>query len=185
MLGSITTIAVIAIGQLVTRPPSSKANGWQLASNDAAIQQSERPQTDRQIMSRGVSTTGTSFALHDSALSRLDWLRSELQSYQYLPAEWDGIGSLPADPEHISAASALLDLLPAGIPLPKPMLSSNGEVGFYWKDERFIADAVIEDTRSFSLFIRFLAEGNREKFLNSIALTDAATTEIKGAFAVV
>ncbi len=181
------TIAIIALGHIVVRPPSKDAD-WLFASNNPAIHQIENLPTDQPIMATFASeaaTICTNFALKDRAISRVEWLRSELMNYQHLPAGWDGEGSLPADPLHIAAASALLEVLPAGLPLPKPMLSPDGELGLYWKDDRLFADAVIEDKNHFSLFIRFLEQGNREVFIDSINISSDASNAIKNAFATV
>lgn len=187
MLGTITTIAVIALGQALVRP-SSKDSGWLLASNGPALHQMEKLSTDQQIVTAfvaGTATTGASFASKDRAISRLEWLRAELLSYQDLPVGWDGEGSIPAKPEHIAAASSLLEAIPAGIPLPKPMLSPDGELGLYWKSDRWFADAVIEDANHFSLFVRSLEEGNHEVFVDSINIGADTSDAIKNAFAAV
>lgn len=187
MFEVITTIAVIALGHAVIRP-ASKDTGWLSASSNSAIHQIEQPPTDQPIVAAfasGAVTADTGFALHEHTISRLEWLRSELLNYQYLPVGWDGEGSTPGDPAHIAAASALLALIPAGIPLPKPMLSANGEIGLYWKERRYFADAVIENENHFSLFIRSLEEGNHEVFVDSINIDPTASNAIKNAFAAV
>jgi hypothetical protein len=186
MFEVITTIAAITLGHLVVRP-ISKDGGWMIAFDASAAHQVESKPKDQSIaiLDSGASVTSASYASIDHVISRIEWLRSELASYQNLPAGWDGEGSLPADPMHISAASTLLELIPAGIPLPKPMLSPDGELGLYWKGDRWFADAVIEDETHFSLFIRSLEHGNREVFVDSIGIDSGASDAIKNAFAAV
>lgn len=187
MFETITTIAVIALAHAVVRP-SSKDTGWLSASNGSVPHQIEQRPTDQLIVLpfvAGTATTDASFASADRSISRLDWLRSELFSYQDLAAGWDGEGSVPVNPAHVAAASSLLEIIPAGIPLPKPMLSPDGELGLYWKDDRWFADAVIEDSAHFSLFVRSLKEGNREVFIDSISIGPDAPAIIKKAFAAV
>lgn len=187
MFGLVTTVAVIALGQAIARP-TSKEDGWKLSPYDPALHQVVRLPTEAQILQTGMmelSTESSSFLAADRSMSRLEWLRSELRSYSSLADGWDGEGSVSADPRHVDAASNVLGLLPAGIPLPVPMLSHDGELGLYWKGEKWLADAVIEEADRFSLFIRFLDEGNREVYIESIPIDSTASAIVKDAFSVV
>lgn len=185
MLSAITTVAVIALAHAVTRPPTSKEDGWRLNSRVPVVHMGHRTATDQPIVGKTcleAATASPSYASTDNAINRIDWLRSELLTYKSLQAGWDGEDSAPAHLAHIDAAAAILDWLPAGIPLPKPMLSSDGEVGLYWRNSNFLADAVIEDDAHFSLFIRSLGDGNREVFISSIAIGPDAPDAINAAF---
>lgn len=185
MLGAITTVAVIALAHAVARPPASKDEGWRLNARAPIVYLGDRTATDQPIVNRntvGSATSSPSYASATQAIDRLDWLKSELLRYKSLQAGWDGEDSEPAHSTHIDAAIAILRLLPAGIPLPKPMLSSDGEVGLYWKNNNFLADAVIEDEKHFSLFIRSLKSGNKEVFIPSIAIGPDAPDAIGVAF---
>lgn len=184
MLGTVTTITAIAFGQMINNP-SSKDGKWAFASDNPTTSQINNLQTNKPIMDNFLSKSETlcaGFASYDRAISRLEWLSSELDSYMNLKAGWDGIGSLSADPTHISAAKALLNVLPAGLSLPKTMLSSDGELGLYWKDDNLFADAVIENEKTFSLFIRFNEKNSREIFIESIDIDSAASEIIKNSF---
>jgi hypothetical protein len=176
------TVTSIALGHALTRP-LSKDYGWQPV---AASTVTYLMPTEHAIISSravGLSATKASFASLDRLMSRLEWLNAELLAYQDLEAGWDGDESEPPKHEHISAAASLLKALPAGLPLPKTMISADGEVGLYWKDDRWLADAVIEDKDHFSLFIRSLKDGNREIFVDSIAIGTGASQIIHETFA--
>ena len=185
MLGVISTVAAIAFAHAVVRHPTSKEDGWKLNSLPSVLFLGDRASTDQPIL-RGAAytptTTSPKYAPAAQALDGVEWLRAELLTYKSLSAGWDGDDSAPADVAHIDAASQLLSLLPAGIPLPKPMLSGDGEVGLYWKNSDYLADAVIEDASHFSLFIRSLKDGNHEVFIPLVAIGPDAPAAIAGAF---
>jgi hypothetical protein len=185
MLGAISTVAAIALASSVVRPPETKADGWKLRLSAAVPVIEGKMSTDQLILVTGsyASSTNTShYTAATQALNKLDALKAELASYGALPAGWDGEGSVPAEATHVDAANLILGLLPAGIPLPKPMLSADGEVGLYWKSKDYLADAVIEDKHHFSLFIRSLKQGNREIFIPAVAIGADATAAITAAF---
>lgn len=185
MIAVITTIAVVALGQLIARP-STQNDGWKPTLSDSNHQYVVRAQTESSIMSTEsmvMPTASSSFTANDCVTNKLDHLRDELFSYKSFSTGWDGDESVPPDLEHIVAAASLIDVLPAGVPLPKPMLSSNGEIGLYWKDKRWLADAVIEDKNHFSLFIRSMGQGHKEVFIDSIVIGPNASNVIKSAFA--
>jgi hypothetical protein len=60
-------------------------------------------------------------------------LSSKIMAYQQLPDDWDGEGGVAPSKEAIDDALAFIDLLPLNAKLPKPTVSGDGEVGFYWK----------------------------------------------------
>jgi hypothetical protein len=64
------------------------------------------------------------------------------------------------------------------------MVSADGEVGLFWKNDDYLADAVIEDEAHFSLFIRSLKAGNNEVYIPSIAIGPGAAPAISSAFQV-
>jgi hypothetical protein len=182
MLEVITTIAAITLGHALTRQ-LSKDDGWKLPALPSMTMKVPTEQLIVPLDVVGQTTVQADFMKIDRFISRLELLRNELRAYQNLVAGWDGEESIAPQASHLSAASALLNALPAGLPLPKTMLSANGEVGFYWKDDRWLADAVIEDASHFSLFIRSLKQGNQEVFVSSIAIERNASGAIEKAFA--
>ena len=68
-------------------------------------------------------------------------LSRELFSYLLLPHGWDGYGGKPASLDAVVDAFGFLNLKPADIPYPYPQLSSDGEVGVYWRTEQLYAEA--------------------------------------------
>lgn len=184
MLGTITTVAAIALAHAVVRPPASKDAGWSLYAQPSMLL-GARVSTDQPILNvtAYVSTTeSTQYTPATKGLDRIELLRAQLESYRLLDTALLGDDGSPAVDSHIDAACSILSLLPAGIPLPRPMLSTDGEVGLYWKSNDYLADAVIEDDSHFSLFIRSLKDGNREVFIPSIAIDQNANDAIASAF---
>jgi hypothetical protein len=181
MLEAITTIAAITLGHALTRQ-LSKDDGWKLAASPLMTMKVATEQLIVPLDVVGQTTAQPGFIKIDRSISRLELLRNELRAYQNLAAGWDGEESAAPEASHLSAASALLNALPAGLPLPKTMLSTNGEVGLYWNDDRWLADAVIEDESHFSLFIRSLKQGNHEIFVSSITIEQSASCAIEKAF---
>lgn len=98
----------------------------------------------------------------------------ELYDYLALDNGWDGEDSYAPDLKSINAAKRLLDLLPGGLPLPSPMLSTEGEVGLYWKLASGFADVVVHGEGHFSLFAKRKGLGAEEEFLDSVPITSAA-----------
>lgn len=87
-------------------------------------------------------------------LDRRDLLVSKVNSFKKLEAGWDGSGSVPPADRSYEAALKFIDLLPGGIPVPSPMLSSDGHVGFYWDLEGGFADLNFEYNGAASFFSR-------------------------------
>jgi hypothetical protein len=185
MLGAISTVAAIALAHAVVRTPASKEDGWRLNMPTAALYLGDGTSTNQPIISTASYATTTAspqYAPATQALDRVEMLQAQLEAYKTLPTSVDGEGIDLADVACIDAASQILSLLPAGIPLPKPMLSTDGEIGLYWKSSDYLADVVIEDANHFSLFIRSLKDGNREVFIPSIAIGPSAPAVIADAF---
>jgi hypothetical protein len=102
---------------------------------------------------------------HELVKSRRDLLKSELRRYLTLPDEWDGPESRCPEKKAIDNAFHFIDLLPRGIPLPKPMLSPYGEVGLYWDVGDIYADVAFEGEADLSLFIRNRGMEETEQFV--------------------
>jgi hypothetical protein len=71
---------------------------------------------------------------------RSDFLVGEVQTYRDLKDGWDGKGSKAVTQKSFDAALQFIRCLPGGLPLPKAMVSSVGEVGFYWDLPEGFAD---------------------------------------------
>ncbi len=70
-----------------------------------------------------------------SVRDRRSLLASELKAYRGLEDNWDGEEGISPARSAIDHALAFIELLPLRARLPRPMVSGDGEVGFYWKTD--------------------------------------------------
>lgn len=101
-----------------------------------------------------------------------DMIYAQLDRYEAYGEAWDGPGSFGPSTESLHAARQFLKGLTGGLPLPLPMLSSSGEVGFYWDEERGYADLSFDRRGVGSFFLR-TAQG-QETYVEDVA-PDALT----------
>lgn len=91
----------------------------------------------------------------EKRLVALGSLVDKLASYFKLKEEWDGYSAIPP---RSGAVSAAIDfsryLFKNGYALPKPMLSSDGEVGLYWDESGYFVDVGFENSREFSYYAK-------------------------------
>jgi hypothetical protein len=152
MIAEATLALIMAVGSR----PATQELGW-VRFGAPVSAPLRRESTVGQILDPGKDWQATDAVfIHASevAISRLDWIDTQIESYSALQVGWDGPDSKPPPPAHIEAARSILRLLPAGAPIPKPMLSSSGELGLYWEEPDWMADIAIEGDREFSLFFR-------------------------------
>lgn len=148
--------ATLAVIMVVGSRPATQERGW--VRHDAAI--STAPLCEPsvgQILDPGQAwreTDGAFIQPSNVTISRVDWIDAQIESYSTLEEGWDGQDSLRPKPTHIETARSILRSLPAGTPIPRPMLSSSGELGLYWEECEWMADIAIEDDHEFSLFFR-------------------------------
>jgi hypothetical protein len=64
--------------------------------------------------------------------ARMTWLLCELDSYRRLEVGWDGYGGVPASKASVTNAIYFLITLPSWLPLPEPMIGSDGVAGLFW-----------------------------------------------------
>ncbi|MDT3678069.1 MAG: hypothetical protein ROZ64_04445 [Burkholderiaceae bacterium] len=175
-----TTLAAIAIGHFVA---PTKLRGWTEDDEQVGLvaeKFSAPTELEGILYSRGpLPTRGDKYAAYAFKVGGPDRLQSEIESYQTLENGWDGEGSMPPPSEQADAAKRLIGHLPAGIERPKPMLSSSGEIGFYWKADRFLADIEIDGPNSFSLFARSLTDPDVEIYLEDLPISEAGAAAIK------
>lgn len=60
-------------------------------------------------------------------------LEAQLRNYANLAEGWDGYDGQPAKTRSVSDAVRLLSLISKSLPLPRAMLSGDGEISFYWE----------------------------------------------------
>lgn len=87
-----------------------------------------------------------------ASITPLNKLVGTLNGYGNLPEDWDGYGGVPPMSETVSDASNVVSLLPREVPLPKPMLSGNGNIGLYWKTDDLYLDIEFEGDGTFSYY---------------------------------
>ena len=94
-----------------------------------------------------------------------------VQLLQYLQLEdgWDGERSVRPSDDTLQTAIEFTNLIPTIFPLPKAMISSNGEPGLYWDYKDVFTDIQFESLNTFSLFSRDRKTG-KEIFKDSIDL---------------
>ncbi len=106
--------------------------------------------------------------------SPLQLIAAELAEYGVLTDGWDGDMAVAPNPRHLANAQALLEIVPGGVPFPKPMLSADGEVGLYWRSSEAFADIVVHAGDVFSLYVKELSGEGREVFLEDMPITHAS-----------
>lgn len=104
------------------------------------------------------------------SLDKLSSLALELELYEGLQDGWDGPDSRAPSQVDIQVAKTLLEKLPPGLAIPKPMLSSAGSVGLYWDTNSFFADIALEDNGRISLFTRSKRDDRKESFVDAVEL---------------
>lgn len=88
------------------------------------------------------------------ALSPKELLMREVLSYGEFVDGRNGEGTEGPTQKAMDAATVFISAVPARLPLPRPMLSSNGEIGIYWRLEGGYAEATFEPTGKFVFFSR-------------------------------
>ncbi len=121
-------------------------------------------------LSPGVSNPSTNHLLYESSLvptiSGREQLRRETKTYSSLKPEWDGPDSALPSVLSMDTALRLIDGVPSRLPLPRPMLSFDGELGLYWDLQHGYAELSIERDGQISFFSRDSA--GQERFDESL-----------------
>lgn len=84
----------------------------------------------------------------------------DINSYSKLDQGWDGADGIPPSQKNIELSTSFLAKLPSKVMPPKTMLSSNGEIGFYWSNSEAYADIAISDDESISMFTKIKSNTN-------------------------
>lgn len=103
-----------------------------------------RPATSSLIDTRQFSAVRT--------VSPREWLKLETAEYSEGQLGIDA-GTAPSTAA-MSAALSFIDAIPARLPLPRPMLSSSGELGLYWDLPLGYAEASFESDGTVVFFSR-------------------------------
>ena len=145
--GVSNTIAPIR-GRVVAIPPDQAP---QTASTIDIIELDNATQAPTDLGYTSTSSHSTQF----------EALSVELFSYLRLPEGWDGYDGIPASLSAISDAFSFVSSRPEDIPLPAAQLSSDGEVGLYWRTHDFYGEVGFYGDGLFSYYALFTpADGN-------------------------
>lgn len=142
---------VILLASLAGMPATMTRN-W-------SIERKERLSTDSPthhlvIGSEKVSTE-LNFSVKTNDIQVFDKaVNAELDGYGSLTDGWDGEGSVPPSRSDISRAIAFVDSLPSAIPLPKAMVSADGQIGLYWNKGNKYADINFDFDNKISIYAR-------------------------------
>lgn len=154
----ISTMALVAAFMLP--PVPTRFPAWATRSLSGSIDPTRAPESTESLISPAFSmATSEKIASpgmlgHTQSSDKLQWLRAELDVYSDLKDGWDGPGSFGPNQDDIDCAKLVLAKLPGGLPLPKAMIASSGNVGLYWNTDLAFADIEIEGGGSLSLFAR-------------------------------
>lgn len=85
-------------------------------------------------------------------------LASNVMAYCALRDDWDSEDGVAPSREAIDDALAFIRLIPLRATLPKPMVSGDGEVGFYWKTDNVYIDVGFYGDNQISYYARAKAE---------------------------
>jgi hypothetical protein len=177
------TLMVLAFGVGMMKTPT-RHEGWAVQGGqvrslgtDVSTEHEFRIGSAVQLPSQAAG-----YLADDRPVDPVEWLKAELMSYAYLTDGWDGVRSVPPRAGHLDDAKHFISLLPPGLSLPKPMLSPNGEVALYWRTDRLFADAVMEGTGRFSLFVRTQAQLPDEQFADDLVIDETIGATLLRAF---
>ena len=173
-----TLIELCAVASLATASPAWGCHGQPIYSHYPVAGKISSDIIDDAPVETEIASTRVS----DTVYSGYDLLKMDLKGYSLLDDGWDGPESKAASAQAIGMALQFVDKLPSGIPLPKPMLSSNGKVGLYWDVEAIYADVGFEEDDRLSIFVRDRRDEDRETFVE-LRLPDLRTEQLKAILA--
>lgn len=135
--------------------------------------------------SRGVSQT--EHPVYESYLPSLTTPRelvlSELYRYASLPSDWNGEGAVPLSSRTVEEAKEFIGKFPENLPLPSPMLSPDGSLGFYWDFQEGYVDIEISESGLISVYARSRVPGYPEYFEDNLSWRNDSQAWIGRAFA--
>ena len=148
---------IIAVALLAPAAPTRRLIWDESSKTEPKSLRVEKKYTSRPLLP-GAIAPSTSHILYTPdvmpTLSVREQLKRETKSYSTLKSGWDGTDSLPPSVLSMEIALHLIDALPARLPLPRPMLSSNGELGLYWDLHGGYAELSVETDGQISFFSR-------------------------------
>lgn len=162
---------VLAVAFLATAP-ATRINIWEKPDILAEKRQVSRSGTNYSLPTASVSDLSTFTRLADISgldVSPREYLKQEVSEYSRLEHDWSGTGVTPPSRAAIDATLQFIDLIPARLPLPRPMISSWGEIGLYWDFAVGYAETSFDLSGAATFFSR--DENGSEQFNEAIAVT--------------
>jgi hypothetical protein len=104
-----------------------------------------------------------------SLISPQELLKREVAAYRDLNVGWNGPDFILPSSRAIDAALAFLERLPSRLPLPRPMLSHDGELGLYWDLVGGYAEVSFDPDGTLTYFSR--AKDGEERFQEGVAVS--------------
>lgn len=146
----------ILIASLAGVPTTLRSDGNVKRSNSNHI--STMIPTEHYLFVEGGIASGTVIGtqsyIEESTDTYFDSVYTEIEKYRALTPGWDGVGSVPPGSEHIERVISFINTIPTSLPLPKAMLSPEGNIGLYWSSDSSYADITFEDNSKIFLYTR-------------------------------
>ena len=96
-------------------------------------QQYARPSTMFVYAVYGQPQTALPITVEGSRETGIERLLGKIQNYADLQVGWDGYEGQPAKTRSLSDAVRFLYLIARSLPIPRAMLSTDGEISLYWE----------------------------------------------------
>lgn len=150
---------ILTFALLVPVPPTQRLMLDGIQKNKYEDSKSSKNSKDTVLpLLADVKQTTTDRTLYKSEATQLvnarELLKSETKAYSLFEAGWDEEGSQPPSKIAMNKALSSIDAIPARLPLPRPMLSSSGELGLYWDLVGGYAELSFETNGQMSFFSR-------------------------------
>lgn len=153
---------VLAAAFLVTAP-ATRLNIWEAPARGS---EKSRISRTKYILPTVESVQTDEYAqvlnIDSPVICPREMLKVEVNAYSSLRDGWNGLHTIAPSREVTDAALRFIDAIPARLPLPRPMLSSSGEVGLYWDFIAGYAEASFDSFGTATFFSR--DEDGHERF---------------------
>lgn len=177
-----SAVVAISIGLAAAAVPSlTRPKNWLAEQPNPEVEQhAPTSSTTAPVFVMDEAQTAVTFFVQSPGEMEtpLQLIAAELAEYGGLPEGWDGDVAVAPNPRDVANAQALLEIVPGGVPFPKPMLSSDGEVGLYWRSADAFADIVVHAGDVFSLYVKELTGDGHEVFLERLPITHASRSAL-------
>lgn len=152
---------------------------WPSFSNEHREQQQLTPHSPIPTIKIVSSLLKTEYqAAINTQPSPIDILRADIVRYGYLP-DYEYAQAQRPSQHMLELATQFLSYLPSGIPLPRPMISEEGDIGFFWDSSVAFADIEIEESGELSIFTKSKQEPSLEKFYDNVTLSPQLRSSLK------